>query len=144
MTISSGIIHVRFLNWFSQTHNSYICQLSKIIQDSCRYIIRSRVTKSHRQKQLLSIFLCFMVWLINFYIHSTVLVCMSSLKKIINVIITEAPYPYASDYNQKINIIAKSIYRSRGPFCHCSSQLLFERLIGKHFLRLNLKLLRLL
>ena len=51
-----------------------------------------------------------MVWLINFYIHSTVLVWMSSLQKIINVIITEAPYPYASDYNQKINIIAKSIY----------------------------------
>ena len=34
------------------------------------------------------------------------------------VIITEVPNPYASDYNQKINIIAKSIYRSRGPFCH--------------------------
>ena len=44
----------------------------------------------------------------NFFIHSTVLYFIT--EKDYFVIITEAPYPYASDYNQKINIIAKSIY----------------------------------
>ena len=123
MSISSGIIHVRFLKWFSYTHNSYI--IMSTLLDYSGFLQTYHSILGHQISQTKATFEHFFcaLWFgnlpfispqFNFFIHSTVLYFIT--EKDYFVIITEAHNPYAPDYDQKINIMAKSIYRSGRPF----------------------------